>query len=567
MKVLNKPARPSKAGERSAPLASSAKSSSLALRRDPGNDVPHRFLQARLEVGDPHDPLEREADRVAEEVMRMPDPAAASAGVEHRPIGSSTIRRVCSQCEDELQRRELGPSAETQTSSLDSVDATLRQTGRPLDAATRAFFEPRFGVDFGSVRVHTDAQAAASARGVSALAYTVGRDVVFNTGQYAPHSESGRRLLAHELTHVVQQSGTDANRVDRRDEKGGLRPISGNRPSSVVQRRLVMFGTLTDVNAMLGMLAPPAGLTLNLNVANNQVQIAAVLPAAPPSPALRAQLTTIINHATQHAEVIVARGQPQVQVGAFPQPSDLTVTRVQQIDIDDILAIERDAAGNGVAKAMHEIQENFFAHASVPVAGTDLFAAAHQDAIRAESAVAAELVGPGRRVAAVAVAAGAETRNIQDFENYYLVYRTRPNAATQDVRVTNARRRAKDVVSTRTIDNFPTSGLFSPLAGRAVPAAGGAIVAAAAADVAAEPTATVRIEGFADDNELGGDLISGLRATDVQALLVAAGVAQGRIHFEGRGRTNFAVPNTSAANRALNRRVVITVTRPGAILP
>jgi outer membrane protein OmpA-like peptidoglycan-associated protein len=536
------------------------------LRAHPPGAAPAR-LQPKLTVGRPDDEYEKEADQIADEVMRMPDPAAARRGIDSAPIRAPGIQRACKECEDELQRRARSPAARGEGFNLDGVDATLRQPGRPLDAATRAFFEPRFGVDFGGVRVHTDAQAAASAREVSALAYTVGRDVVFNTGQYAPHSESGRRLLAHELTHVVQQSGAEPGRISPSREENGLRPLSQNRAPGVLQRRLVMFGTLTDVNAMLGMLAPPAGLTLNLNVANNQVQIAAVLPAAPPSPALRAQLTTIINHATQHAEVIVARGQPQVQVGAFPQPSDLTVTRVQQIDIDDILAIEAGAPGNGVGKAMHEIQENFFAHASVPAGGTDLFPAAHQDAIRAESAVASELVGPGRRVASVAVAAGGETRNIQDFENYYLVYRTRPNAATQDVRVTSARRRAKDVVSTRTIDNFPTSGLFSPLGGRAVPAAGGAIVTAAAADVAAEPTATVRIEGFADDNELGGDLISGLRATDVQALLVAAGVAQGRIHFQGRGRTNFAVPNTSAANRALNRRVVITVTRPGAILP
>src|SRR5580658_11217927 len=92
------------------------------------------------------------------------------------------------------------------------VHDVLRSSGRPLDAATRAFFEPRFGHDFSKVRLHTDGQAAESARAVNALAYTVGQDIAFGEGQYAPAAAEGRRLLAHELTHVVQQgSGTPAS--------------------------------------------------------------------------------------------------------------------------------------------------------------------------------------------------------------------------------------------------------------------------------------------------------------------------------------------------------------------
>jgi peptidoglycan hydrolase-like protein with peptidoglycan-binding domain len=81
----------------------------------------------------------------------------------------------------------------------------LRAPGQPLDRETRAFMEPRFGHDFSRVRVHTDARASESARAVNAFAYTVGRNVVFDAGQYAPHSRDGQQLLAHELTHVVQQ--------------------------------------------------------------------------------------------------------------------------------------------------------------------------------------------------------------------------------------------------------------------------------------------------------------------------------------------------------------------------
>ena len=85
------------------------------------------------------------------------------------------------------------------------VHDVLRSPGQPLDGPTRAYMEPQFGHDFSRVRVHTDARAAESARAVNALAYTVGRDVVFGNGQYAPAAGAGRRLLAHELTHVVQQ--------------------------------------------------------------------------------------------------------------------------------------------------------------------------------------------------------------------------------------------------------------------------------------------------------------------------------------------------------------------------
>jgi hypothetical protein len=86
------------------------------------------------------------------------------------------------------------------------VHEVLRASGQPLDAATRGAMEPRFGHDFSKVRVHTDDRAAESARAVNALAYTVGRDVVFNSGRYAPGTAGGRQLLTHELTHVVQQA-------------------------------------------------------------------------------------------------------------------------------------------------------------------------------------------------------------------------------------------------------------------------------------------------------------------------------------------------------------------------
>jgi len=86
------------------------------------------------------------------------------------------------------------------------VHDVLRSPGRPLDAATRTYMEPRFGHDFSKVRIHADTKAAESAKSVNALAYTVGRDVVFGAGVYSPSTHAGRQLVAHEMAHVVQQS-------------------------------------------------------------------------------------------------------------------------------------------------------------------------------------------------------------------------------------------------------------------------------------------------------------------------------------------------------------------------
>lgn len=148
-------------------------------------------LQTKLAVNSPGDHFEQEADRVADRVMRMPDQ------FEH-----TTAPR--------LQRRALNAPSTSVGVGADAappvVHEVLDSPGRPLDAPTRTFMESRFGHDFNRVRIHADARAAESARAVDALAYTVGEDVVFGSGQYAPHAGAGRRLLAHELAHVVQQA-------------------------------------------------------------------------------------------------------------------------------------------------------------------------------------------------------------------------------------------------------------------------------------------------------------------------------------------------------------------------
>jgi hypothetical protein len=110
-------------------------------------------------------------------------------------------------CPDKQEVQRSASSARTPETIPPIVHRVLASSGRPLDEATRQQFEPRFGVDFSAVRIHADGLAAESARAVNANAYTVGRDIVFSDGLYTPQTSVGGRLLAHELTHVVQQRG------------------------------------------------------------------------------------------------------------------------------------------------------------------------------------------------------------------------------------------------------------------------------------------------------------------------------------------------------------------------
>lgn len=188
------------------PPSASTTASPLALPLRHSLPVLMRSLASSLTVNEPGDPFEQEADRVADQVMRMPEPI--------------NVQRKCAACEqeDKLQRKCASREEEEERNALQSketgaglavappiVHEVLSSPGQPLDADTRAFMEPRFGHEFRSVRVHTDERAAEAAGAVSARAYTVGNHIAFADGQFAPHATNGRRLLAHELAHVIQQ--------------------------------------------------------------------------------------------------------------------------------------------------------------------------------------------------------------------------------------------------------------------------------------------------------------------------------------------------------------------------
>ncbi len=156
-------------------------------------------MQRKLTIGASNDPLEQEADRIADQVLAAPANPAVSGAPPH------------------IQRFTGQASAPTGTAAPASVDRVLASPGSPLGPALRQDMEQRFGHDFSRVRVHSGAASDKSARDVNAHAYTAGQDIVFGAGQFAPGTLEGRRLLAHELTHVVQQGA--ASRVDNRAKR------------------------------------------------------------------------------------------------------------------------------------------------------------------------------------------------------------------------------------------------------------------------------------------------------------------------------------------------------------
>ncbi|HEY0006844.1 MAG TPA: DUF4157 domain-containing protein [Pyrinomonadaceae bacterium] len=165
-----------------------------------------KIWQAKLSVSQPGDEYEQEADRLAEQVMRMPTPALRL----QRKVGcGGQSEGDCAQSSNKellVQRRASSAQAPSAVTAPSIVHDALRSPGQALDTSTRTFFESRFKQDFSQVRVHTDERAASSARAVNALAYTVGTHVVFGAGRYAPQTSEGSSLLAHELVHVAQAS-------------------------------------------------------------------------------------------------------------------------------------------------------------------------------------------------------------------------------------------------------------------------------------------------------------------------------------------------------------------------
>lgn len=153
---------------------------------------------------------------MADKIMRRTD-KNASPNAFFKPVVRNA-QRTCAHCEEEdqqAQRKEMHDSKIPAVTSTENYIATLKGRGRSLTPDERSFFEPRFGSDFSDVQLHIDAEANSSAKDTNALAYTHGNNIVFGADQYRPNTESGKNLLAHELTHTIQQKGRHMGQLQR----------------------------------------------------------------------------------------------------------------------------------------------------------------------------------------------------------------------------------------------------------------------------------------------------------------------------------------------------------------
>jgi hypothetical protein len=200
-----------------------------------------RSTQPKLTVNEPNNKYEREAERVADAVMRMPEPGSTEDPQEN--VLPDRIQRMCPRCqrrhrqgkplncedcEQEMQRRDDRSSgSDPIAGSAKQAARVTEEPGQPLPDRTQSFFEARMGRSFSDVRIHTGGKADRAARSIDAKAYTLGNDVVLRSDEYRPETRSGRRLLAHELTHVVQQHVGKSSEIQRQDAGDEEEPAQG----------------------------------------------------------------------------------------------------------------------------------------------------------------------------------------------------------------------------------------------------------------------------------------------------------------------------------------------------
>ncbi|MEX6688155.1 DUF4157 domain-containing protein [Danxiaibacter flavus] len=187
---------------------------------------PPIVIQPKLSVNQPNDAYEREADAIADKVISMNEQSSLqplnflhSPGSAQRKCSAceeeeKNVQRKCAHCEEEekgLQRKAVtagSVSSLANTSTVANHITASQGNGRALDKHTQTFMSSRMGFDFSKVNIHADNDAASMNRQLNARAFTVGKDIYFNTGQYNPSGEEGKKLLAHELVHTIQQGGT-----------------------------------------------------------------------------------------------------------------------------------------------------------------------------------------------------------------------------------------------------------------------------------------------------------------------------------------------------------------------
>jgi hypothetical protein len=312
-------------------------------------------IQTRLAVSQPDDPYEREADSVADQVMRMAEPSVAQSAPPSIQMKCKCGGESNCGCDEKIQTKRstdrAGPGA---TYDTDAAVRAARGAGSPLPANVRSYYEPRFGRDFSGVRVHTGGEAADSARGLRARAFTLGSDIVFGSGHYAPQTADGQQLLAHELTHVVQQGGAAAGerggslgvtsstaRVARDDIELEFDPDPNCPPGMICmiitngpkQHHALSEADKAAITQATGATAPPGTLTFSKEGPRFVLHDTATTYGAPPTEAshlsrLKAEGSTPVGEGA--AAYVTAAGAPFQAHSAFYNAQRATATEFER---------------------------------------------------------------------------------------------------------------------------------------------------------------------------------------------------------------------------------------------
>ncbi|MDH3657579.1 MAG: DUF4157 domain-containing protein [Nitrosopumilus sp.] len=218
-----------------------------SIENNSGFEFENLPIQPKLKISKPNDPYEREADRIAEKIVNMP--LSDSKDISSQK-DQDTLNRKCTKCE--MEEEELSIHRKIQSSSsvyleppneiVQKIDPIKMSQGSSLDSSTRGFMEPRFGFDFGRVRIHTDSNAVKANASIHARAFTMGNDIYFNDGGYDPKTTQGRKLLAHELTHVVQQTG-EQNQLGFETNHLKTSPLGNSLSGSLLENNMMYLET------------------------------------------------------------------------------------------------------------------------------------------------------------------------------------------------------------------------------------------------------------------------------------------------------------------------------------
>ncbi len=213
--------------------ATNKKDSKTTSKKNGGKNTPFiggMIVQKKLSIGASDDAYEKEADRVADTVVGM-GPVHTDNSIQKKGL----IQRKCTDCEEEtLQQKGVGTEGGVASQSLSQQISDSKGSGHKMDSSTLNFMESRFGNDFSQVSIHTDQRSIQMNRELNAQAFTVGNDIYFNQGKYNPGTSSGKHLLAHELTHTIQQG------KGRRINRSVISPAAGDAgtlPEEEIQKK------------------------------------------------------------------------------------------------------------------------------------------------------------------------------------------------------------------------------------------------------------------------------------------------------------------------------------------